>query len=74
MHVCQLIKMYGRNLLKGLKVPNETETIPGSGGGALKGMVQGAKWYGVENPVLISLNEIFTRKPFLYSALSSVSF
>jgi len=39
-------------LLKEVKVPNETEIIPASGGGgALKDMLDVAKCYGVENPV-----------------------
>ena len=54
-------------------MPNETNNS-GSGGGALKGMLHVAKVYGVENPVLISLNETFTRKPFLCSVLSLGSF
>lgn len=47
--------------MKELEEPNETEIIPaGGGGGALKGMLDVAKCYGVENLVLISLNETFS--------------
>lgn len=31
LHVCQLIKIYRRNVLKELKVLNETEIIPAAG-------------------------------------------
>ena len=60
--------------MKKLKVPNETEIIlAGGGGGALKGMLDVTKCYGVENRVLISLNENFTRNQFLCSVRSTVS-
>lgn len=75
MHVCQLIKIYIRKkLLKELEEPNETEIIPaGGGGGALKGMLDVAKCYGVENLVLISLNETFTVFSSVLSFISSLS-
>lgn len=57
-----------------LKVLNETEIIlAGGGGGALKGMLDVTKCYGVENHVLKSLNESFTRNRFLCSVRFTVS-